>query len=604
MFKSFNTFELGPKQYLDVLFKELPSNAFINKGKCANGATQLETSNLNRCSLVVEFNTHIVNDKVYPDDRPHEERLFAVHAEVTRDQVKEFLNKRLKASKIITTPAGVKKVITAAIELGMLKELYQKWFFCFDEIHSIITEDYRKDFYYAFNQFWEFKAKCMISATPYQFDYYRMKELDYIKIKITESVGLVNLVRAKSVRASLKYIIEDGLNNDSKYFLFINCVTEIVKLLELLKLEDCRIFCSDGNNKENFQKLGEYLKFWRKQPKNDDFAKFNFFTTTSFEGWDMNIENAVVIVATDIHKSRTLVGIDKCVQALGRARKTTKALYHVFNDRNIPNYKSLKDIKASNFKQAKMIYNTSKICYNEAKATGNKFMMTSSVEKFCSITDSGLKFNPIKVEQINYKDWINEIYNHRNFINQMWQNYYYETEPWDCERKLDTTRAMARRSKSEQLKLDYLELLHCKKDNIFSFSQNVANNIKKNNPLAYDASLILNEKQMEELKYNVKKITEKVILLKEDQKRIKLFKLINLNFKTGFRYPKTFITNKLTEIFTELEVKNGKGQLWIPLATHIKKFFDVNECKIPVPGGKPTNGFQLIRSTFELKLAA
>ena len=133
-FKSITIHKVDKTAYLDKIFAYIPVNAFINKGRCGIGATTLEIKNAGRCSIIVSPTIGILKDKV----KSHPE-LFIVYADVSYDEVKDQLALRLPAQKIMTTPEGIKKVISAAQELGMLGELHNKWFLMLDECHTFIS---------------------------------------------------------------------------------------------------------------------------------------------------------------------------------------------------------------------------------------------------------------------------------------------------------------------------------------------------------------------------------------------------------------------------------------------------------------------------------
>jgi hypothetical protein len=605
-FKRRHIHYLGKDDRLDKIFKSLPINSFIDKGRCGNGGTFLEIYNYLRCSIIIVPNVTITKDKTYPDDKPHEDRLFAIHGDITKEEVKGFLIRRDEAQKIITTPAGLEKVLWAAKKLKMLDEIHNDWFLLLDEAHSAITETHREDVIEVFRHVWDFKKICLISATPFYFTNPKIYELEHHHIKLTENIGVVNLVKSVSVKATVKSMIEESDNNDSKYFIFYNSVTEIASLLEALDLDDCRIYCAKGDKDENLIKLGDNKQYWREQPKNSDFAKINFFTTTAFEGWDMNIPDSVMIVATDIHKPHTLVGIDKCVQALGRARKVVKAYYHIFNDKGRVAFKSLEVIQANYTKTAKRLLSDYIDHLEDAKANGFKPILDTRIEKFCDNPETNPTFNTYKLDRVVNEEYNREVYNHKDFIAKRWAEFYYEPNPMVSNLKWESTRDAKRKSKAKQLEEDYNKIIALKDGKIMFFlSGNPVDNIKKKkNPLAYRASEYLSKEEMKALKHNPKKVEAELIKKEISNKKNQLQKLVGLHFKTGNRYTKEAIVKKLQELYLDVDYRNKKGEPQVALATHIKHFFEVEDCKLRMKDGKYANGFQLNRPTFTLKMAS
>lgn len=597
-FKQNHYYSLKPDELLNKILTALPVNSFINKGRCGNGGTYIELYNYSRNSIIVVPNVAITKDKAYPDNKPPEQRLFAVHGEATREAVKDFMEKGYSAQKIITTPSGLNKILWAASELKISDRLYKEWFIMIDEAHSAVTETYRDDVMEIFEHFWDFENKCIISATPYYFSDPKIYELTHHKVIIEGSIGTVNLIGASNVSATLKEMIVNLKDKGSKLFIFYNSVTEIAKLLKAMKLEDCRIYCSEDKDGENFKKLGEYQKYWRKQPRNSEFTGVNFFTTTAFEGWDMNIEESIMITATDINKPHTLVGVDKCVQAVGRARKKVKHCIHITNHRNIQSFKSLDTIKEYYTKEANKLYSRYLEHMNEAKEQGFKPEYDIRIERYCDDAKTHPKINTYKLDRVINEEFNREIYNHISFIAKAWEQFYYKVKIHKSNAKWESKRDEERISKADILRRDYLKITE---EPLFFLGISQKDTIQRTNPLAYRASLHLNQKEMEELKYSNKKVEAELIKRENDKKKIQLIKLIDLNFKAGNRYTKAHITEVIQHLYDSIEMMNKKGEPAKAKATDIKLFFEPTPCKINEKG-KYVNGFILNRPTFHLKM--
>lgn len=164
-------------------------------------------------------------------------------------------------------------------------------FYYFDEAHSIITESYRESMIKAFEEQFNFQSKAFISATPYYFTDPRMKKLKYYKITFDKSLGKVNIIHTKSVKVRLNEFLTNTNQYNGNLHIFLNSITEIADAIERAKLKDCNVYCSD--KEDNLEKIG---KFYKPQPIKGEYKKINFYTTSHFEGWNLEDINPILIL--------------------------------------------------------------------------------------------------------------------------------------------------------------------------------------------------------------------------------------------------------------------------------------------------------------------
>ena len=148
-------------EWLSNVMKEIPTNTILNKVMTGCGATTLEI-NAARHSIIIEPNVPVIIGK-----KAQHDFLFAVYEGTTRDDVKAYLaGEEDGYRKIITTPEGFdKKVLPAMYELGI--PIYEEHFLLFDECEKPIQDvGYRGDIYLPVEDFFKFKGKAMVSATP------------------------------------------------------------------------------------------------------------------------------------------------------------------------------------------------------------------------------------------------------------------------------------------------------------------------------------------------------------------------------------------------------------------------------------------------------
>jgi len=606
MFNSHHAYTIGPKEYLDKIFTCLPSNAFINKGRCGIGGTTLELNYKKRCSIIVAPTVGILIDKEKsnPD-------LFIVYAKVSMEDVKTQLALKEPAQKIMTTSEGLKKVIKAATELGMLDELYEHWFILLDECHSYITEDYRKGILRAFDYFWKFRSKSIISATPYFFSDERFYALDYHEVKFTGKLGTVTLVDCISVPGALNYIIKASQDQKGRLHIFLNSVTEIVLAARRAGIADFNIYCANDKDRENMRKLGDLQQHYVEQPDKSNFKKVNFYTSRYFEGWDLWDDDATIVLVTDIHSPHTKVSVGmKLKQAAGRLRNEATQIIHLTNHHN--SYETPKQLNA--FKDEYYRDATFRLKQYEeylvySNQTGSKPKDNPDIEKYADLEYKTRKatLNKLKLDQQINQAYSHEMYNNMLLLEEEWEKGYFNVNVTRCNYQLDTTTTMKRKSKAQQLKEDYLALLAYKQDKVFCLGTTPEQQIKTNNPLAYQASKLLDIATMENHAYNVKKVATEVILASNNQQERKLLQLLAMEFKQGDRLTIDNIRSRLQRIYTSVDLRNPKtGELIVANATDLstKGWFDIQKCKEDTGKSKLENGFIILRARFSLRVAA
>ena len=522
--------------YLDKAFKVIPENAFIHKGRCGVGGTHLELKT-NRHSIIVVPTKGIITDKINAKDENGNleyPNLFPVMGGVKPKEITPHLLSNIPHKKLITTPDSLYKIIEAA--KGNTDELYTDYFLLMDEAHSIITESYRESMIKAFEEQFDFKNKAFISATPYYFTDPRMKDLDYYRITFDKSLGKVTIINANSVKRCVNEFLTNAKQSQRNFHVFYNSVTEIAEAIELAGIKDCNVHCSD--KEENQDKIG---KFFNPQPIKGQYKKINFYTTSHFEGWNLEDINPIIILVTDVHKPHTKVGItNKGIQAVGRQRikpnkhETIPTIIHITNHRNKETYKPMETFKNNYLFDAEWEtdeYNRYFDACKEQKREPSK-EKTDFVQKYATINaDTGkAEICHTKIDQFINESTCNEEFNHIDYINTAWQKAGYETEVQ--QHKQYFGRSTQRKSKKsvKEILSDFKTL---ESNNAFVFGQNPLEKLKNQYPVLYKAYKKLSKEEIESTDYNIRKI-EKLLILKDNKDaEICVLKLLPHYFSIG-----------------------------------------------------------------------
>lgn len=618
MFKTTTCYYVAPTDFLDKVFPSriLPSG-FINKGRCAIGGTQMEILNMLRCAIITVPNISIIKSK-----KAQHPELDVVYGDIDQYDVYDYFINHKQGQKIMTTPEGVRKIMWAAEQTGREDELYADWFFMLDEAHTFISESYREDILAPFEYFWSFKNKCIISATPYYFTDPRMKELDYHEVRLTGKLGEITLVNSLSVAATLDYLLKHIDEFSGNVHIFYNSVTEIAKAIERAGLKDsdiCNIYCADDKEHKNLVKLGDLAKLYCEQPDDSNFKKINFYTCKYFEGWDLYDTNATLVLATDVYKGHTKIGIaDKGIQAFGRLRgkKGTSEAPKPEQMIHITNSLYNEQMKAHNLIVEEFTYNAKILIeQNNTYVADPKVKVPSKdirLDKFADIhKETKLAIlNTMKLDQQINEASKNEVYNHIKFIKQAWESKY-NVDPQFSALKTETSTTTKRKSVAQQFKEDFESIINYRQDKTgskinWNFGDSIELAIRKSNPLAYDAANLLDPSFVKELKYKPAKVKEELIYKRNELAEVKLLKLLDQHFKIGRYYTNEYITSTLQTIYTKLNIanKNGKIKVAFPAQLGEAGRFEIKDDKKQDSKGKWVHGHTILRKQFGLLVAA
>ena len=313
-------------QWLSEVLEEIPTNTIFNKTLTGCGATTLEI-NAARNSIIIEPNVPVITGK-----KVRHPQILAVYEGITKEDVKAYLAGDYDGyRKIITTPEGfAKKVMPAMHETGT--DVFNDYFLLFDECEKTIQDiGYRGDIYLPIEDFFKFKGKAMVSATPIMPSDLRFREFDMIRLRPTYAYKkrIQVCITTNTVRV-LRRVLELCEQSNKKACVFFNSTDATLKIIQTLKLEDkSKVFCSEKSmkklKKEGFKEVSDKLS---------DLAEVNFFTSRFYSAVDIDInEKPVVIILTDVYNAphSTIDPSTEVYQAVGRFRNGVHKICHISN---------------------------------------------------------------------------------------------------------------------------------------------------------------------------------------------------------------------------------------------------------------------------------
>lgn len=323
------TIKIRTDQYLSDIIDFIENKTIYEKPTGA-GITSQELK-AKRHSLIIEANRPVIQGKCSQFNGRDRRNLVirGVYEGITVSDIVAYLESDVKYKKIITTPESYPKVITAFSQLGILDELINDYFMLFDECEKTIQDiDYRDDIILPMNDFFKFKNKAFVSATPIipsdpRFEQQKFKYVLIKPIKIIKQP--VNLITTNNVFLSFQKYLQNA--NEDQYFIFLNSTKAIVALIEYLGIKDeSMIFCSDESKSK--LALNDY-KNVKTLMDEKSFKKFNFFTSRFNSAVDiLGITKPNIIVITDCYiAEHTKVDPNsEVIQMIGRFRKPKKGI--------------------------------------------------------------------------------------------------------------------------------------------------------------------------------------------------------------------------------------------------------------------------------------
>ena len=546
--------KLSKGQYLSDIMNEIPSDCILSKRIPGCGATTLEL-NTDRNSIIIVPNVPVILSKCskYPN-------LLGVYEGVKLNRVVEYIASNA-ICKIMTTPESFCKVKSACEKLGI--NIYTDFFLLMDECHQLITDvDYRIDIVMPMNDFFMFKQKALVSATPIGFSDPRFVENHFDTIEVEADYDYRQDITVTHTYNIAKAVGEYLEAHNGTVCIFVNSVVTIYSLMKHFNLmEDSSVYCAP---KSRSKLKNEYIfhnaySEW----SSDTMKKYNFFTGRFFTAFDLELDyKPDLVMITDPHRAEyTLLDIDTdCIQICGRFRNGVNSATHI--------YEANPNIVAKDKEQIEweisaheVVYNTLDTLYNSAETQEKRFAFSEALET--------LPFRKFQYPDFT-KNWFaidNEInavltkgrYKSRTSITRWYrENHFFNPTFTFCEYNEDDDKLKivktARSVKDKRRKM--VKLLSDIEEPASEYALDFKNEMRKIDPFIVDAYEVLGKERIEEVRYNQKQLEKEIILT--DSKGNKVVRLIKNKFSVGSCYLNETIVNEITRIFEVLNIHPEK----------------------------------------------
>lgn len=536
-------------QYLSDVMNEIPSDCILSKKIPGCGATTLELDT-QRNSIIIVPNVPVIKSKCNKYDN-----LLGVYENVTADKICNYLTSNT-LHKIMITPESFGKVKIACARCGI--DLYSHFFLLMDECHQLIKDvDYREDIVLPMTDFFRFKDKALVSATPIGFSDPRFKEFETVEICTDYDYKQEIMV---THTYNINKAISEYLDKHTKGTIcfFVNSVVMIYSIMKQFNiLEDSTIYCAPKSRLKlkNEYSFNNAYNDWNA----DTMKKYNFFTGRFFTAFDLDLPyKPDLVMVTDPYISEyTMLDIDTdCIQICGRFRNGINSATHIYRVNPEIIIKDREQIEWE-ISAHEFAYQTIQTLYNSADNIESRFAFSAVLETmpFRKFLYSDFTKNWFAIDnEINevlvrnkYQsvELVTKWYDDCHFFNPTFGNCEYN--PNDEKFKIiRSARSVKEKRRIMVQQLSEMEVPYSE------YALDYINDMRKIDPFIVEAFETLGKEKIEELKYNERKIREKMILIQ--RKGNKVIRLVKNIFKVGNRYSNEKIVNELTRIFEILNI--------------------------------------------------
>ena len=581
----YQTIEIREQEYMSDLYPNgLPNNAIIDKTLTAKGATTSELE-AKRNSIIIEPNVPVINGKQakYP-------KALGVREGITDANVKAYLqDKSIRYKKIIVTPESYSKVVRAAGYADI--NLFKDFFLLIDECEKTIQDaDFRPDIILPFFDFFSFKNKALISATPLFPNLKGFTNHSFSHIKIIPNYDYkknLNLVGTNNVQQEfLNQISQSG----NKKAIFLNSIDYAKALIEKANIRNCsKIYCSNQNdtisklNEEGYNASDNFIS-------GEALEEYNFFTSRFYSAVDLEtLDKPDIVMITDcLSRAQTMIDpFTHAIQIIGRFRKGIGNITHITNWNNDLKQQSREGI-IEDMKAEEAVYN--KIVALKETLTGKQRELLKEIEERTPVYrflfkdgDYKGKINPFLLECYIQKFKVASFYQHLQSLENAYRvtghfNVAYHYQHYDEKPQAVKGKILSRKRKLEIL--ERLQVLEPKGLVLVFFTDEQQEELKSLRREAPELCKYYEKfgiDRIVEIDYNL--TTMKRQLKAEHKKEIYFIPIdeIHNSFVIGKPYPESEIITTLQMIYDKYKLIDDNNNPLKSKATNLGYYFNISD---------------------------
>ena len=536
-------------QFLSNVLSEIPTDCILSKRVPGCGATTLELKT-NRNSIIIVPNVPVIQSKAKKKPYP-----MGVYEDISVSDVVAYL-KENSQYKIMTTPESFGKIKVACEKCGI--NIYSEFYLLMDECHQLVKDvDYRNFIVLPMADFFRFKNKAMVSATPLGFSDPRLKNFEILEVcadyDYRQDITVINTYN--TTKAIGEYL--ESHQNGTVCF-FVNSVTQIYSIMKHFKLlEDSTVYCAP----KSVTKLREGYDFTNayKEWSAETMKRYNFFTGRFFSAFDLELTyKPDLVMITDPYISPyTMLDVDTdCIQICGRFRKGINSATHIYRVNPEICVKSKEQVE-QDIHDLEIRYNTLRRYYSNADSREDRMAFGQVIDihpfrkyLYPDLTKNWFridcKVNAVLVEgRYKSEQTMTDWYNDCHYFTPTFEECNSDENDEKMEIIMSARTTRDKRKKIVEILSQFEQPLS---ENAFDF----INKIRKIDPFIVEAFELLGRQEIEKQNYNQQKINEKIIM--KQRKGNRAIRLIKNSFKVGNTYSNDYIKDELTRIFDMLEI--------------------------------------------------
>ena len=333
-------------QRLSDIMDEIQPNTILHKTICGIGATTLELET-ERDSIIIEPNVPVIKGKElkYPT-------MLGVYEGVSTQDIEDYIKgDEEHPKKIMTTPESFPKIKRAMQKAGT--DMYNGYFLLYDECDRLISDvDYRSTMTLPTKDFFKFKSKAMVSATPIMPSDPRFADSGFETVRIVPTYDYrqnMEVIQTNNVMSVFRTTL-GGLDDADRVCVFYNSTAGIEKVIGSMGIqEDSFVYCStesmDKLKSHDFRNVSDTLTVTGGYVQ---LSRYSFFTSRFYSAVDIELENEpVVIMLTELFSApHTMIDPEtEAIQIAGRFRNGYKRLVHITNHNKKLEYRTKEDME-------------------------------------------------------------------------------------------------------------------------------------------------------------------------------------------------------------------------------------------------------------------
>ena len=541
-------------QHLRDVMRKIPTNCILSKRIPGCGATTLELKT-NRNSIIVVPNVPVIQSKVKKKPYP-----MGVYEDVTISDVATYLNENSRY-KIMTTPESFGKIKVACEKCGI--NIYSDFFLLMDECHQLVKDvDYRADIVLPMVDFFHFKKKALVSATPLGFSDPRFKGFKTIEICADyDYQQKIQVVHTYSIAKTVKEYLES--HKDNKVCIFFNSVDGIYSMMEQFgMLKDATVYCAPKSQIKLKSEHGftNAYDVWSA----NTMKRYNFFTGRFYTAFDLELEQdrPDLLMITDPYLSpHTMLDVDTdCIQICGRFRNGISSATHIYREKSNIIVKTREQLEWE-ISAHEFAYNIIQTLYNNADSREGRFAFGEALETlpFRRFLYPDLTKNYFAVDNAVNEKLVENRYKDKEQVKDWYSECHYfiptfEDKPYNKHDEKLRIIVAARSVKDKRRRM--VQFLSELEEHDSEYTMDFINEIRKIDPFIVEAFELLGRERIEELEYNQRAIAEEIIMAQ--RKGNKVVRLIKNSFTVGCTYTNKFIKEELTRIFDMVHIHPEK----------------------------------------------